>query len=171
MENGKYNKITEILRKSQPDPGSLHEIEDTIISIVRKKEKPSVTLPGLIDFAFSWIYIPWVRRSLFAASFVMLALFLWQQNSIMNQIEYLGKRMDNRFSTYDPSGALEKKLILFKNSNQVMVPQEDLNKLLDSLKSAQHKYRDIMKLIDDDPMLKKAVEDKLRKNIGPKFNL
>jgi hypothetical protein len=171
METGKYDKITAMLRKSVPDPGSLDGIENSIISRISQKQRSSGYFSNLTDFLFGWVYISWVRRSLVAASFVLLAIFVWQQNYIMNQVEYLGKQINNRITKYDPSVALEKKLILYKSRSQVMVPEEDLNRLLDSLKSTQNKYRDIMNLIDSDPILKRAVEEKLKKNMGSKFNL
>jgi hypothetical protein len=171
MNSEKYDKLINMLRKAEPELESTDKIERAVMDRISRKEASDSIMSRLSEILFGWVYIGWVRRSLIAASFLLLVFFVWQQNSIMNQIDYLGKQIDNRVTTYNPSGALEKKLIFFRNRNRISIPGEDLDQLLDSLKDARLKYKEIMDLIEDDPALKKAVEDKLRKNLGSKYNL
>jgi hypothetical protein len=171
MNSEKYDKLINMLRKAEPELESTEKIERAVMDRISRKEASGSIMSRLSELLFGWVYIGWVRRSLIAASFLLLVFFVWQQNSIMNQIDYLGKQIDNRVTTYNPSGALEKKLIFFRNRNRISIPGEDLDQLLDSLKDARLKYKEIMDLIEDDPALKKAVEDKLRKNLGSKYNL
>jgi hypothetical protein len=171
MNSAKYDKLITMLRNSKPGLDSTAGIERVVMEKISGKVKSESFFSRIPELVFGWVYVGWVRRSLIAASFIMLVFFVWQQNSIMNQIDYLGRQIDGRMATYNPSGALEKKLILFRNRNQVAIPAEDLNQLLDSLKDARLKYRDIMNVIEGDSILKKALEDKLKKNLGSKFNL
>ncbi|MGE5406838.1 MAG: hypothetical protein ACM3NR_03910 [Methanosarcina sp.] len=171
MNSEKYNKLMNLLRKSEPELDSKEMIERAIMERISRKYQSGSITSRVSEFLFGWIYIGWVRSSLIGASFMLLVFFVWQQNSIMNQIDYLGKQIDNRVTTYNPSGALEKKLIFYRNRDRISIPGEDMDQLLDSLKNATLKYKEIMDLIEDDPVLKKAVEEKLKKNLGSKFNL
>ena len=172
--NEKYGKIVNALRRSKPAPDSFFDIEMAVMVSVSKKEKRG----SIMDFIFGWIHIGWVRRSLIAASFLLLGFFIWQQNNILKQIDHLGSqmRLNDKVITYDPAGALERKQLLFRLTEEmdqsgVMIPQDELNRLLDTLNDIRMRYRDIMDLIEADPELKKMVEEKLNKDIRSKINL
>jgi hypothetical protein len=174
-DNEKYRKIVNALRRSRPVPDSFFDIEMAVLESVSKKEKRG----SIMDFIFGWVHIGWVRRSLIAASFLLLGFFIWQQNNILNQIDHLGRqmRLNDKVTTYDPAGALERKQLLYRlteemdQSGRVMIPEDELNRLLDTLNDIRMRYRDIMDLIEGDPELKKMVEEKINKDIRSKINL
>jgi len=174
-DNEKYRKIVNALRSSRPVPDSFFDIEMAVMEFVSKKEKRG----SIMDFIFGWIHIGWVRRSLIAASFILLGFFIRQQNNILNQIDNLGRQMklNARVTTYDPAGAIERKQLLYRltremdQSGDVMIPQDELNRLLDTLNDIRMRYRDIMDLIEGDPELKKMVQEKIDKDIRSKINL
>ena len=79
-------------------------------------------------------------------------------NFLSNQI-----MMQNRETTYDPSGTLEKKLTLYRLTDQKSGFQiMQLQQLIDSLNNLQIKYRNIMDLIEEDPELKNIIEQKIK---------
>lgn len=168
----KYDKIIQALKNSEQDPSPVSEIKDSVIRAILEKES---ALPGkndILDFIFGWIWIGWVRKSLITASFCLVAFFVWQQNTILNKIERLQFQIkqNDRMITYNPSLTLEKKALLNRISaeenisEKITIEKSDLEQLLDSLEKMQTRYSKIIKLIDNDPALKKAVEQKLRKN-------
>ncbi len=161
----KYNRIIKVLRDSRPEVSDLNDIEDEVMK--RISGKPEV-VSGFFDFFFGWIYVGWVRRSLVAASFALLGFFLWQQNNILNQIDDLNEKVgNNKITTYNPSDAIEKRLILFRlsqeRSGNMIVREEDLTRLLDSLNDLNIRYRDLLEMIDEYPGLKKIVEENQKK--------
>ena len=170
----KYERILQALRKSKPDVPWYELMEDEIMRRISRKHGAS---SGFFDFLFGWIYVSWVRRSLVAASFALLGFFLWQQNSILNQIDELGKqvRSNKTISPYDPSVSIEKKHMLLRlsqeKSGNIVVSQEDLSKLLDSINNLNIRYKDLLDAMDDYPVLKKQVEENLQKNFKSRIKL
>lgn len=73
------------------------------------------------------------------------------------------------------SEALGKKQVFLKMSQErggnLVVSEEELIRLIDSLNQLNIRYRDLLELIDDDPELKKMVEEKLEKNLRSKLKL
>ncbi|HLN55507.1 MAG TPA: hypothetical protein VK207_05930 [Bacteroidales bacterium] len=174
-ENEKYEKIVDSLRKSTPELIHYDSLEEKIMRKISSKDHKDVT--GIFDFLFGWIYIGWVRKTLIAVSFALLGFFLWQQNSIINQINDLSVsiRENDRMIIYDPSAALEKRQMLLKytreRSGGYYVPEEDLKKIIDSLNHLDISYRDLLDLINSDSLLKKRVEEKLERKLGSRIKL
>jgi len=173
-EDEKYKRILRALRGSKPKVPEYYQIEDEVIRRISKKTD---TVPGFFDFLFGWIYIGWVRRSLVAASFALLGFFLWQQNNILNQIDDLNKLVGSNkmVTTYDPSDAIEKKQLLLRlsqeKSKNIIVSEEDLARLLDSINDLNVRYRDLLDLVDDYPEFKNMVEENLQKNFQSRIKL
>jgi hypothetical protein len=166
MDQGsdKYEKITEILKKSIPDAGvSAEYISERVLKSITSRKKPAA---GLTDMIFGWVYIGWLRRSLVAASLILITVFVVQQRSMMDQIEDLRNQVirNDMTSSYDPYRNLELKKLVNKElqSGSVLVPESDLNNLIDSLRTINRKYDDIMQLIERSPELKKTVQKELK---------
>jgi hypothetical protein len=170
----KYDRLLHLLRKSKPEAPWYNLMEDEIMKRISGKPE---TAHGIFDFIFGWIYIGWVRRSLIALSFVLLGFFLWQQNNILKEVNELGKKVSaSRMGpNYDPAAALEKKQMLLKLSREktgnIVIRQEDLTMLLDSLKNLNVRYRDLLDLVNEYPELKKVVEENLQKNLQSRIKL
>jgi hypothetical protein len=146
-EREKYNKVVEILKRSKPILKDQEAFSEKIIHEV-KRTKQSPDLFDLIsDYLFGWVYIGWVRRSLVAVSFVILIVFIYQQSVILNRINAIDRQA------------------IFTSSQ--LVP--GLNDRIDT--KLQVKYRDILKLIEDDPDLRKYIEKNLNQNDRKKFKL
>jgi hypothetical protein len=166
MDHGseKYEKLMGVLKKSVPEAGISADIiaEKVLKSITMKKKDDT----GLTDMIFGWVYIRWLRRSLVAASFILITVFVVQQRSMMDQIEDLRNQVirNDMISSYDPYRKLELKLLVNKElqSGSVLVPESDLYNLIDSLRTVNRKYDDILQLIERNPELKKAVEKELK---------
>ena len=85
-ESEKYNKVLYILRKSKPVLSSADDIEREVIKKVSGVHQSEIILSDIVDILFGWVYIGWVRRSLIAASFVLVAVFIYQQGVFLKQI-------------------------------------------------------------------------------------
>lgn len=172
--NTKYDTIINMLRSSTPELTSAENIEREVLNRIQSGKKSGKTISDIMDFLFSWIYIGWVRRSLVTASLALLGLFLWQQNSILREIGSLQQQItqNNRETSYDPSGILNKKLTIYRMSGIKPGAEIDQSSAIpDSMIEMQSRYRDLVKIIEEDPDLKKMVESRLRKNLRGKFNL
>ena len=95
MKNGieKYNKVLNILKKSKPILDTTDDIEKEVFKRINRVHRIRFNLSEVIDFLFGWVYIGWVRRSLIAASVVLVLVFIYQQSVILKQINYLTDRL------------------------------------------------------------------------------
>jgi hypothetical protein len=126
-------------------------------------------LTGFLDFLFSWVYIGWVRRSLIAASVALVAIFVYQQGVILKRIDFLSRQtiVIGKENISDQTDQVEKILMNYKNEvrklplRTVTISEKQMNELIESVNELQLKYKDLEKLIEDDPEIKKLIEKKL----------
>jgi hypothetical protein len=169
-ERDKYQKIIDLLRRSDPLPESTFEMERVIMERItahREESRRSIAFP---DILFGWVNIAWVRRSLIAISILLLVFFVWQQNTILRQVGLMANQIEKagRFSNYDPNAALEKKKTLYRISEEfpgnITLPAGDLNMLIDSLNELNIRYRDLLEYIEKDSSLRRSLEEFNRKS-------
>jgi hypothetical protein len=168
-ENDKLEKIIHLLRRAEPVLISTDEIEEVVIERISKRSKRKTILSGAVDLLFSWIYIGCVRRSMVAVSIVMVALFIWQQAILMKQINYLSSQaiFREQENISDEPEIIEKKLMMYKLSGKrfpvqyVTISKKQMDLLLESVNDLEGKYNNLIYLIQDDPELKKYIENKI----------
>ena len=178
-ENDKYDRVLEILRKSKPVLYSEEEIEKEVIKRVSADQRSGINFPDIIDLLFGWVYIGWVRRSLIAASIVLIMVFVYQQGILMKQMNYLSRQIivTEGEVTFNPAVALEKKIMMYKlsgrkfSSQNITISEKELKQLLESVNELQVKYEGLIRMIEEDPDLKKYIEKKLIENSSTKINL
>jgi hypothetical protein len=178
-ENEKYKKVVNILRNSKPVLGSTENIEREVIKKISGIRKPEVAISDVIDFVFGWIYIGWVRRTLIAASILLVVVFVWQQGVILNRIDLLSSQavVVGREKASTPGDEIEKVLTLYKNSGRkfssktITISERDLEQIIESVNQLQGQYKDLLKLIEEDPELKKLIEDKVNEKNLKKIKL
>ena len=171
-EKDKYDQLMILLRKAKPKEVNSEVVEKAVMEMIRNKQKSGSLIAEFIEFLFAWVDIVWIRRSLIGASITLVLIFVVQQNTILKQIDYLNNQIIVK--NYDPSDAIEQKLELYNlrgSSQSVLIPEEDLYQILDSLSTLKVQYEEVMNLLESDPELKKIVEEKLKRNIRAKFNL
>jgi hypothetical protein len=165
----KLDRIINLLRESKPTLGSTSDIEREVIQKISGMSQAKISLSVIIDFLFGWVYIGWVRRSLITASVILVAFFVWQQGTIIKQINYLSSQpvmieSESRSFQTSFSGNKVMMLKLFGKtlpSQNVTISKEQMDSLLESVNDLQTKYRDLINLIEEDPELKKYLENKL----------
>jgi hypothetical protein len=167
--NDRYKKIMEILRKSSPDLAEPEEIENEVIKRIQHENRRTRRVSDFIESLFGWVYIGWVRRSLVAAAVVLVGIFIYQQAFILKQVNTISKQVVNigNESVSVSSSELDKKLTLYKISTrlspgrEIKISENQLEELLYSYKNLQIRYKDIMRIIEEDPELKQYIENKL----------
>jgi hypothetical protein len=178
-ESEKYRKVLDILRKSKPVLNSTEDIEREVIRRISRNSKSRISAEDITDFLFGWVYIGWVRRSLIAASVLLVMIFVYQQGVILKQISYLSRQTVSIKTEAQsiPAGEIEKQLMIYKlsgrkvSSGSITVSEKQMLQLLDSVNELQSEYRDLIKLIEDDPELKKLIENKMTGNKRVKTKL
>jgi hypothetical protein len=178
-ESEKYIKVLNILRKSKPVLISTDDIETEVIRRISRVQQSKFILSDVIDFLFGWVYIGWVRRSLIAASIVLVLVFVYQQSVILKQINFLSRQTividGETASTF--ADEIEKEIMIYKltgrrfPSQSITISEKQMKQLLESVNELQVKYNDLKDLIEDDPDLKKLIEEKLIENSRTKINL
>lgn len=171
-ESDKYNKVLNILKNSKPVLNSNEDIENEVIKRISKVSQAKLNPSDFFDFLFGWVYISWVRRSLITASVLLVIVFVWQQSIILKQIDFLSKQtiITNEENIFSPDDAIEKGIMMYKLSGRrfplrnITIPEKQMNQLLDSVYDLQVKYKDLIKLIDNDPELKSSIEKKLKEH-------
>jgi len=179
MESEKYDKILMVLRRSKPVPDSTEDIEKEVIKRISRVKRSEISFSEVIDFLFGWIYIGWVRRSLIAASALLVIIFIYQQGVILKQINFLSGQIivSGGEMQISPDQKVEKLLMMYKRSTRgfpsrsITLSEKQMKELLDSVNKIQVKYKDLMNLIEDDPELKKYIENKLIENNRTKIKL
>lgn len=173
MKDKNYDKIVAALRNSTPELTRYNLVEEEVLKRVSAKNSDA----GIFDLLFGWIYIGWVRKSLVAASFILLGFFVWQQHIMMNQINELSSRINenDRMLIYDRSASLEKRQMLLKLSREqskgYYLSEEELTRLIDSINHLNIRYRSLIDMIDDDTLLKKKVGERIEKKLGSRIKL
>jgi hypothetical protein len=178
-ENEKFNEVVGLLKKSRPLLDSPEDIGNNVIRRLRAEKPKTDILYNLTDFLFSWVYIGWVRRTLITASCALVLVFIYQQGIILKRIDTLGKQtiITDKGNNKTPSDEIERLLTGYKNSGRlfstrsITISEGQMKELLESVKELQIKYKDLEKIIDEDPELKKMIEKKLMENDHTKINL
>jgi hypothetical protein len=181
MEKGyeKYNKVLNLLIKSKPQLNSTEDIEREVMRQIKQINNSGSGLMDILDFLFSWVYIGWVRRSLIAASLMLVLIFVYQQGVILKRIDVLSKQtiVSEREVSPAPADEIEKLLMVYKNSGRrllnknITISESQMRELLESVKDMQLKYKDLENIIESDSVLKSLIEKKLKQNERLKTNL
>jgi hypothetical protein len=175
----KYERILNILRKSKPELRGTDDIEEKVLNKIQLPRKSGREEFNFFDYLFGWVYITWVRKTLITVSLFFVGLFIYQHSLILKRISFLenqtvitGSQVVNRTSF-----SMEDKMMLNDLSyrrlynRQATITRRDLEKYLDSYNELENKYKDLIRLIEDDPGLKKMLEEKLTEKNSKKFNL
>jgi hypothetical protein len=178
-ENEKYEKVINILKKSKPVLRTTEDIEREVIRKLSVMHKTEVFISDAIDFLFGWVYIGWIRRSLIAASVLLVMVFVWQQTIILKQINFLSSQtvVIDGGNTGKEQGLIENKLLMYKltgrrfPSKTITVSEKQMKELLEMINDLQVKYKDLESLIEENPELKKYVEERLIENNRNKIKL
>jgi DNA gyrase/topoisomerase IV subunit A len=168
-DNEKYDKMIEILRNSRPELFRPEEIEDEVIKRIRREKSMAESASGFIEALFGWVYIGWVRRSLIGVAFVLIAVFIYQQASILKQVNNISNQVVftgiGQGST--SLSEIDKKLTIYKISSglsgdrEIKISETQLEELLDSYQDLQGKYKDLLRIIEENPELNKYIEKRL----------
>ena len=176
-ESTKYRAVIELLKRSVPEPEGMEAMTERILrKAVKPAAVPSFT-DRLADVLFGWAYVGWVRRSLVAVSFAVMAFFIFQQYVIIKKINSIDRQIvytDGRFSQ-QPSGSVNALLMkgsaLGSNSAKASLSKKQLEEAIKSLNEIEKKYSDILKIIESDPVLKEYIRKNLDDNSRKKLNL
>jgi hypothetical protein len=171
-ENDRYKKVMEILRSSRPDLARPEEIEDEVIKRIQHKNRRTGRVSDFIGSLFGWVYIGWVRRSLVAAAAIMVSVFIYQQALILKQVNNIGRQPVVTGSETIPGSmtGFDNKLTLYNISNrlsaasEIKISEKQLEMILESYDNLRSKYKNLLRIIEEDPELKKYIEEKLDEN-------
>ena len=175
MESEKYNKILKVIRESKPVLDSTEDIEKEVIKRISRVKQPVFNFSETIDSLFGWVYIGWVRRTLITASVLLVTVFIYQQGVMLKQINFLSRQIIDTGGEMQVSTdqRVEKLLMMYRKSGRgfpsrsVTISEKQMNELLEYL----NQYKDLEKLIEEDPELKQLIEKKLIEFNSPKVKL
>jgi hypothetical protein len=177
-KTGKYEAMTEILRKSKPLLPHPEIFEEKVMDKIREQKRRSVA-DGFIDHLFGWVFIGWVRNSLISLSVMIIAFFAIQQTLILKRINNLERQA---LYTGSPSGrssvanqdASYMKYINSPGKLQLRndkISEREMKRIYESLNDLQTRYRELIKIIDENPELRQYIEEKLTESDKKKFKL
>jgi hypothetical protein len=179
LDSEKYKKVLKVLKSSKPELISTEHIANEVIKRISVAKKPILNFSEVMDSLFGWVYIGWVRRSLITASVLLVIVFIYQQGVMFKQINFLSRQIivtDGGMTTSDDY-QVEKMLMTYKkatrgfHSRSLVISEKRMKQLLDSVNDLQIKYRDLIKLYEEDPETKKYIENKLIENSRTKIKL
>ncbi|HUX57930.1 MAG TPA: hypothetical protein VMV77_13210 [Bacteroidales bacterium] len=178
-ENDKYYQVINLLRKSKPVLESTHNIEENVMSKISQVPHTRFFLSKSVDLLFGWVYVGWVRRSLIGASVLLIIIFVYQQGIILKQIDYLSRQtiIIGTETGTKHTDEIDKMLLIYKisgwrfHSQNKINTEKELNKLLESVNELKVKYEDLLNFIEDDPELKRYIENRLLEKNNIRINL
>jgi len=178
-EEKKYDRILNILRKSKPQLTGMEDIEEKVLNRIRVPDKAKLTLSDLLDYMFSWVYVGWVRRSLIAASILIVIVFGYQQAMILKRVNSLTDRTIFTESMMVTGGSdeIHDKLLLYKltdrksHDKQIKISERQMKRLIEAVNELQLKYDDLMRMIEENPDLKKYIDERLTEENREKLKL
>jgi len=177
-EETPYEKILDILKRSKTVLRSTDDIEENVINMILQKQKKEDTSFSILDFLFGWVYVGWVRRGLVTASLLLIIAFAYQQTVILKRVNNLNRQnvfIESQMITGISDNAGEKLLYRLAGgrltAGNITISEKQIEQVMGSYNQLQEKYRDLIKLIEEDPELKDYIEKKLNENDKKKFNL
>ena len=171
-ESEKMDRILNLLRESKPILDSCGSIEREVIKKILASRNKTIGLSDILEFIFGWVYIGWVRRSLITASVILVLIFIYQQGIILNQIKILSNQIivNERADVMIPGKEFGKKLLMLRltgtkiTSKDIVISEQQLDELFESVKEMQDKYKELLNLIEEDAEIKKLIEQKVIEN-------
>jgi hypothetical protein len=168
-ENKKYERVLDLLKRAKPvftDPEAI--TEKVMRQLQQEKSKVSLT-ELIIEYLFGWVYIGWIRRSLIATALMIVVFFGYQQTLIMKRISDL---TENRIPNggliqTDQTDNIANRVLMYRltgrkfSDGKTTISEKEINDLIRSVNKLKVKYKDILDMIENDPQLKKYVEEKI----------
>jgi hypothetical protein len=175
---GKYEAITEILRKSKPLLPHPEIFEEKVIDKIREQKRKSMT-GRFIDHLFGWVFIGWVRNSLLSLSVIIISFFTIQQTLILKRINNLERQALYSVTPSGRNSLVNQDASYMKYFNSPgrlqlrndKISEREMKRIYESLNDLQTKYRELIKLIDENPELRQYIEEKLTESDKKKFKL
>ena len=113
------------------------------------------------------------------ASVVLVKIFVLQQSKIMNQISLLSSQIESyqRDASGVPGEYPERRMMLLRFSERrypffkKVASDKQVEELFRTIDKLKMEYKELDKMIEDDPELKKLIEKKLSEIDGNKLKL
>jgi hypothetical protein len=178
-ESKKYKTIITLLRESPTELRAPEIVEQEVMRRILERQRKRISIEKVIDFFFGWVYVGWIRKSLMTAAVALVAVFIWQQSIIVKQLNFLNNRVVSsgiEDIKYQPRMD-ERKLLLIGTRGELFshretkLSRDKIDQLLDSYSKLQSEYDELLKLINDDPDLKKLIEEKAEQKNQQKTKL
>lgn len=166
-EKDNYGKIVELLRRSRPVIRGNEELTGEVIQRLSTGRRGHFPIYTWIESIYGWIYIPWVRRSLVSISVIIAALFIYQQSVLVRQIKNINRQAIVTEGGVPVSHDSVPPLELYRASGlifsgkDISISETDLRQLIREYINVKGRYTNLVKIIDENPELKKYVEQKL----------
>lgn len=169
-EELKYEQLIDSLKKSKPEFRDEEVINDRIFrQILLKKEKPEIK-DLIIEFFFGWVYVGWVRKSMIAAAILVISIFTYQQSLILKRLDQLPKQEipATEFNMSSFKSEVETRILQYRLSDndisekQRLLTEKEIDNFIKSLKKIKHKNKELLEMVEKDPVLKEYLEMKMK---------
>ena len=178
-ESEKYEKVLKVLRAAKPELKGIETLEEKVIDRLRRTQNKRRSFSDLAGNLFGWIYVGWVRWSLVAASAFLVMFFIYQQTIILREVNNLSKRtiVTGAGEVRAMNDEISRQLRMYKltgnrfTGSNPEFSESQIKQLLDSYSELQEKYGDLVKIIEEDPELKRYIERKLNAGKNNKSDL
>lgn len=174
-----YAAIIDLLRKSKPSIDQQTRLEERILEQVEKKGSSTFRLDDIVESLFAWVNMPWLRRCLIAVSMVLVVIFVIQQSILVNQVRDISRQVIVFKNDIKPDGVpdIGSKLVLYRFSDRLLskgeirISGKDLEKIIGAYNELDGRYKDLLRIIGENPEIRNYVEKKLSEEQRYKPNL
>jgi|WetSurMetagenome_2_1015567.scaffolds.fasta_scaffold47731_2 hypothetical protein len=167
-EEKKYEEILNLLKKSSPELHDKGRMTDQILDTIENRKLKINPPDSFFDYLFWWVNIGWVRRSLVIVSILIVMIFGYQQTIILKRLSDLSRQpvlTGNQMVIYSSLTPWEDYLFMINdenfNSEKLKISDRRVKRLVKSCLELTNKYKELQKIIEEEPDLKKYVEENL----------
>lgn len=169
-ESEKYDLIVNMLKKSRPVFTEPEKVTDKVMRQIQEDKSRVSFMDLLVDYLFGWVYIGWVRRSMVAVTLIIAVLFVYQQGAIMKRINDLSDRKINNgdllMTGYTED--IKNKMLIYTITGKkitdakITASKKEIDEMISSINKLQVKYKDLFRIIENDPQLKEYIENRMK---------
>jgi hypothetical protein len=110
---------------------------------------------------------------------LLVVLFVWQNSVILRQNNFLIRHIlvSEGEAVNTSSMRIEKLVMMYRNTSKkfykgnITISEKQLNQLIESMDELKSQYKDLKNIIEENPELKKYIEDKLTEKNNSKIKI
>jgi hypothetical protein len=169
-----YTLLTDKLGSLHTEPPHAAILASKILSKIQSERGMRSGLTYFFTIIFGWTVMPWVRRSMAIASFLLITTFIYQQYQIMMRFRDLEEKISDGFGRIDvrstSSGNTNLNFMMLRgrllSADSINISVEDIKALINSYDELRSSYARINRILQKNPDLLQKLEEEYGESVN-----